>query len=414
MRNASQSTWRLRIFVATWLAYVGFYFCRKPFSVAKGTLGSELHLSATDLGTIGAAYLIAYALGQFLAGTLGSRLGARRLFLLGMALSIVATIAFGLGGGFAFLAGMMVANGLGQAVGWPAGVGLMAAWFGHAERGRAMGLWATNFQVGSLLSTFVTAAVLVRWGWQATFFVGAAVLAVLWVVNAVVLVDRPEDIGFPAPLGATGSISDESVSPWTRDLVIDVLLIGVFYFFLKLIRYALWSWVPFFLQHNYGLNSDNAGYLSTLFDIAGIPGVLFSGWASDRLFGGQRAMPSLVMMLLLFASCGLLMTLGATNLVVFALCLALVGFSLFGPDALMTGAGAMDLGDRRIALQVTGIIVSLGACGPVVQELVIGRLYDSQSGDLHVIFALLFGSAAITTAALAVRVSRERKTAARR
>ena len=277
-----------------------------------------------------------------------------------------------------------------------------------------MGLWATNFQVGSLLSTFVTAAVLVRWGWQATFFVGAAVLAVLWVVNAVVLVDRPEDIGFPAPLGATGSISDESVSPWTRDLVIDVLLIGVFYFFLKLIRYALWSWVPFFLQHNYGLNSDNAGYLSTLFDIAGIPGVLFSGWASDRLFGGQRAMPSLVMMLLLFASCGLLMTLGATNLVVFALCLALVGFSLFGPDALMTGAGAMDLGDRRIALQVTGIIVSLGACGPVVQELVIGRLYDSQSGDLHVIFALLFGSAAISTAALALRVIRECKTAARR
>ena len=404
MRNASQSTWRLRIFVATWLAYVGFYFCRKPFSVAKGTLGSELHLSATDLGTIGAAYLIAYALGQFLAGTLGSRLGARRLFLLGMALSIVATIAFGLGGGFAFLAGMMVANGLGQAVGWPAGVGLMAAWFGHAERGRAMGLWATNFQVGSLLSTFVTAAVLVRWGWQATFFVGAAVLAVLWVVNAVVLVDRPEDIGFPAPLGATGSISDESVSPWTRDLVIDVLLIGVFYFFLKLIRYALWSWVPFFLQHNYGLNSDNAGYLSTLFDIAGIPGVFFYGLGRARDFGCRRAKPRQ----------GIIFVVLATNLVVFALCLALVGFSLFGPDALMTGAGAMDLGDRRIALQVTGIIVSLGACGPVVQELVIGRLYDSQSGDLHVIFALLFGSAAISTAALALRVIRERKTAARR
>jgi sugar phosphate permease len=23
--------WRARVFVATWLSYVGFYFCRQPF-----------------------------------------------------------------------------------------------------------------------------------------------------------------------------------------------------------------------------------------------------------------------------------------------------------------------------------------------------------------------------------------------
>src|SRR5262245_47503174 len=94
------SRWRLRIFAATWLAYVGFYFCRKPFSIAKGTIGSELHLSAADLGAIGAAYLFAYAAGQFLAGMLGGWLGPKRLFLVGMAVSILATVAFGVGGSF--------------------------------------------------------------------------------------------------------------------------------------------------------------------------------------------------------------------------------------------------------------------------------------------------------------------------
>src|SRR4051812_4446463 len=127
-RRGDRGQWRTRIFAATWLAYVGFYFCRKPFSVAKGTIGSELHLDAARLGDIGAAYLIAYAGGQFLAGMLGTRLGPKRLLLTGMVLAIVATVGFASGSG---LTGWMVLNGVGQAVGWPAGVALMAAWFGH-------------------------------------------------------------------------------------------------------------------------------------------------------------------------------------------------------------------------------------------------------------------------------------------
>lgn len=404
------SRWRRQVFLSTWLAYVGFYFCRKPFSVAKGTIGSELGLDASTLGTIGAAYLIAYALGQFLAGTLGGRLGPKRLLLFGMGLSIVATAGLPLGQAFPT---WMFLNGLGQAVGWPAGVALMAAWFSQAERGRVMGVWATNFQVGSLAATFVASALLVRTGWQSTFYVGAALLAVVWIVNAWLLAERPQDVGLPELAHETGAGDGSAAPRWNRQLTIDVALIGTFYFFLKFIRYALWSWVPYFLQHNYGMKSDDAGYFSTLFDLAGIPGVMVTGWISDRLFASRRAAPSLVMMVLLFASCGLLMRLGGANLWVFGVCLVLVGFSLYGPDSLMTGAGAMDLGDARMALRVTGIIAACGACGPIVQELVIGRMYDSNQGDLSAIFALLFGSAAISTAALSVRVWREQRTGIR-
>ena len=47
--------WRWRIFASTWLCYFGFYFCRKPFYIAKSTLGRELHFDATMLGLIGSA-----------------------------------------------------------------------------------------------------------------------------------------------------------------------------------------------------------------------------------------------------------------------------------------------------------------------------------------------------------------------
>jgi len=83
--TAAHRTWRVRVFVATWLSYVGFYFCRKPFSAAKSAIGEETHWDPKTLGNIWAAYLVAYAAGQFLASYMGMRLGPRRNVLAGMA-----------------------------------------------------------------------------------------------------------------------------------------------------------------------------------------------------------------------------------------------------------------------------------------------------------------------------------------
>ena len=61
------------------------------------TIGKRDRLGARPtLGNIWAAYLIAYAIGQFLASGMGTRLGPRRNVLLGMALSIGVTLAMGI------------------------------------------------------------------------------------------------------------------------------------------------------------------------------------------------------------------------------------------------------------------------------------------------------------------------------
>ena len=87
--------WRIRIFASTWLCYAGLYFCRKPFYITKAALGENLHMSAAFLGTIGATYLIAYTIGQFISGVVGDRIGSRLLLLSGMAFSLGCNLAFG-------------------------------------------------------------------------------------------------------------------------------------------------------------------------------------------------------------------------------------------------------------------------------------------------------------------------------
>ncbi len=62
--NYPSSRWRLRIFGATWLAYAGFYLCRKNFSVVMPLLTDEFGYTKTDLAWLLTGYSLVYMLGQ--------------------------------------------------------------------------------------------------------------------------------------------------------------------------------------------------------------------------------------------------------------------------------------------------------------------------------------------------------------
>jgi len=421
--SPAHRSWRAKVFVSTWLAYVGYYFCRRPFEAAKAAIGTETGWSATQLGNIWVSYLIAYAIGQFIASGMGTKLGPRRNVLLGMALSIAVTVAMGVTLSMPVMMGLMFVNGLSQATGWSGNVGTMAGWFHRHERGRVMGIWSTNFVTGSLASRFAMGWVLSMHAkgeaepWRWCFYGGAIVLGVVWMQFYFLQRNRPEDVGLtpiddpktevdeaevaePAPEGFFGL---------SRTAWINLLLVGGFYFFIKFIRYGVWSWSAYFMAKNFGLTGARANVYSTVFDVMGALGVVTTGWMSDRFFGSRRSGVALLMLLAMTGVTGLLMAFGGASVGMFAVLLGLVGFTLFGPDSLLTGAGAIDIGGRQRATFTVAIISGFGGLGAVVQELVIGRLYDAKGGDLAPIFASLFGSAALATLFCAALVWRNQR-----
>lgn len=64
-KNKSLKHWQIKIFSATWLAYVGYYFTRKAFYVVKSPLADSLNFTALDLAHLGTAYLVFYMVGQY-------------------------------------------------------------------------------------------------------------------------------------------------------------------------------------------------------------------------------------------------------------------------------------------------------------------------------------------------------------
>lgn len=233
---------------------------------------------------------------------------------------------------------------------------------------------------------------------------------VVWIQFHVLQRNRPEDVGLaavdePVAEAMLGQPEPEQLSP---DAWINVLLVGGFYFFIKLIRYALWSWVPYFLKTGYHVSDGQAALFSTVFDLAGLPGVLVTGWLSDRYFGSRRGGVSLIMTLGAVASTGLLIAVGDASVGLFVALLGAIGFFLYGPDSLLTGAGAIDIGNRRQATFAAAFISGIGSFGAVVQEFAISRQYKPGEG-LDVVFAMLFGSAVLAAAFCAALVWRNRR-----
>jgi OPA family sugar phosphate sensor protein UhpC-like MFS transporter len=418
--TAEHRLWRRRVFIATWLSYVGFYFCRKPFSAAKGAIGEQNGWDTATLGNIWAAYLIAYAIGQFLASWMGTKLGPRLNVQIGMAVAVGATVAMGFTDNAAVMAVLVFINGLAQATGFSGNVGTMANWFHKHERGFVMGAWSTNFNVGSLVSGWMLAWVLglaspAPWRW--CFYAGAAVLTLIWILFYFLQRTRPEDVGL-MPVDDPETPVDEARTPeppqqgfmgLSSSAWKNLFLVAGFYFFVKFIRYALWSWAPYFIQETFHKQASTANWYATSFDILGLPSVIVTGWISDRIFKSRRSEVAMLMLIGATIVMALMFVFATVDVLIFVVLLALVGFLVYGPDSVLTAAGAIDIGGRNRATFAAAVISGFGSMGAVVQELLISRIYDPKTGSLSTVFGLLLGSAAIATAFAAALVMRNRR-----
>ncbi len=391
--------WQIRIFAATWLSYAGYYFCRKPFYVAKADMAAALGLSTLQLAHLGTAYLAAYAVGQFSSAYFGRKLGPKLLLLGGMALSVLSNVVFGASNSFWTVMLFLAVNGMAQGTGWPGCIGSLAYWFRRQQRGSVLGVWSTCYQVGSLAATWFAAYMLGLAGWRWSYFGSALALLAIWAIVLFLHPNRPEKVGL-APLNEpdeeppSGEEAESGGLGWSRQVVINIAIMGMIYFTIKFLRYALWSWAPFFLRQNFHLAGDHAGYLSTVFELCGFASVIASGWASDRFFGGRRAFLSFAMLTMMTFSFVLMATLGSTSVFFFTLSMGLAGSMLFGPDSLLSGVGAIDVGSKRGALAAAGIINGMGSIGPIFQEEIIGWMYKAFGHRLLPIFLMLVAMSA--------------------
>ena len=189
----------------------------------------------------------------------------------------------------------------------------------------------------------------------------------------VLLLLRPGPLALVAPTSAASSAKASADLAAARSRLLrspTIWSYGVAYFCLKLIRYSLLLWLPYYLEKVLHYEKLRAANVSTSFEIGGIAGTIVIGLLSDRLRHVPRSVIAAVSLIGLAAAFQLYTVVGGTGQIANFLSMALVGFLLFGPDSLISGAAAQDAGGAEAAALAAGLINGIGSLGAILQEVV--------------------------------------------
>jgi EmrB/QacA subfamily drug resistance transporter len=202
-------------------------------NVALRTIGSDLDASLAQLQWISNAYLLTLASLILIGGSLGDRLGRRRVFLVGVVWFAVASALCGLAPNAETLIAARALQGIGGALLAPGSLAIIESGIDPADRGRAIGAWTGMTSVAAAIGPFVGGALVQYADWRWIFWINAPLAVVTVAVTlAYVPESRTAEEGRYDGLGAgLAALSLAGITywliEWHSDLAVAGLVVGV-------------------------------------------------------------------------------------------------------------------------------------------------------------------------------------------
>src|SRR5207247_504464 len=129
------------------------YLDRYVAAAVAPQVQDELHLTNSEVGLFGTAFLLVYAIAAIPFGYWGDR-GVRKTVIgVGVTIWSIATVLTGFARNYAQLFLSRAVVGIGEASYYPAGTSLMSDWFPKEQRARVMSLWGAGSTIGIALGS---------------------------------------------------------------------------------------------------------------------------------------------------------------------------------------------------------------------------------------------------------------------
>ncbi len=153
-------------------------------NVALPVLQSELGATVAQAQWIVESYALMLAALMLVGGSLGDRLGRRRVFSTGILLFALASVWCGLAPGVTQLIIARGVQGVGAALLVPGSLALISANFGKQRRGQAIGTWSGVTAIAAGIGPVLGGWLVEKFSWRWIFFINiplaAAVLLITW------------------------------------------------------------------------------------------------------------------------------------------------------------------------------------------------------------------------------------------
>ncbi len=306
-----------------WVAYFLNYCDRQAVFSMTGSLKTDLKMTDTQLGLVGAIFLWVYAFGCPIAGQIGDRLSKRLLVVLSLVIWSLVTVATGFAGTAVMMLGLRAAMGVSESLFMPTAVALTANAHTPDRRSRAIAALTTAQIAGTVAGSWFGGWMADRGEWRAAFFILGAVGVLYAVPYFLFLSTVDED---PAGVVKTSGRSF-AVSVLTKipTFILLCLVFPIFVFGLWL----LYGWLPTFLREKFELTQTDAAFNATVYlQATTAVGLLGGGMLADALYRRTKASRLWLMTASLIFCAPCLHYLGSSDTLM-ATRLAAAGFGLF-------------------------------------------------------------------------------------
>jgi sugar phosphate permease len=370
-----------------WFSYGAFYFCRTNISAAVPGLKASvadggLGLSATEVSYILAATKITYAAGQLLNGQLSEQISPRKLLALGMLASAALNVLFGFGTAVYFLIFVWACNGYSQSLGWTPCIRVVSNWFPISRRGRAIGLVGTGYQASGVATYLVSGFAAEAFGWKGALWVPAGILAAAAIAMLLLLEERPrerddEELDRFRPLSERAHRNDPGNSVLHNFLLTitnpSLWLLGLSLGLLNAARYGYLDWGLTHIKEVQETGVAMAALKYAVLPCGAILGSYYTGWATDRFFGGRRAPVTCVLLVVLGLLTFAYDPITRTSVFGTIVLLIVIGFCIYGPQVLLVGTAPADLARKGTSAAAAGFVNCMGYLGAATGDYFTGR-----------------------------------------
>ena len=403
---------RIQLVTSMILGYGMYYVMRMTLGVAKKPM-LEAGFTATQLGEMGFAMMIAIAVGKCANGFIADYCNIKKIVPIGLLGAAIVNVILGFSDAWYIFVALWFVNGVFQSMGSAPCIVSLSQWFSKSQLATYYGVFSIAHYVGEAATYLGTAMIILAFGWHAAFFMPGVACIVLAFIMYRFMKDRPETYGLPSANEFEGEAvqekEEQKVSSKEAQMMVIknpyVWLLAAAAICLGISRYSISSWGVIFLQESKGFDLVTAGSLMALSPILGGIGSFLSGFISDKIFKSHHSVTTIVFGIVMLIGIIGICYVPAGQYYLTALAISVFGFGLGVILCFVGGLLAVDLCPRKATGAAMGVIGLLAYGGSAAQDLVNGILMDSAkvitngitTYHFDTIIAFWIGSVAIMT-----------------
>lgn len=371
---------RWSVFISATIGYGLYYVCRLSLNVIKKPIVDAGIMSEAEVGMVGSALFVSYAVGKLTNGFIADRSNIRRFLSAGLLVTAFINLLLGFTTSFGLFLILWGLNGWAQSMGAAPCVVALSRWFGSRERGTYYGLWSSSHNIGEALTFIVTALIVSAFGWQWGFKSVGIIGFVGFLLVVFFMRDTPGSYGLPPIASYKGDhplsekVEEQPVGYYQMEVLKNpaIWMLALSSSFMYISRYAVNSWGIFFLEAEKGYTTLQASSIISISSVCGILGTVGSGWISDRFFSGSRNVPTLLFGLMNVAGLMLFLLGPKGTFWIDATGMVLFGLAIGALICYLGGLIAVDIASKKASGAALGIVGIASYAGAAIQDLVSG------------------------------------------